>query len=121
MILPPPRSTLTDTLLPYTTLFRSELGLVSREIDAAVAREVVDDGAPAIRLISASRAGRIELVGGVAVEQVAGFRRPAGRDMADGAIHPPRACQHPRLVGRIDDAVLIADHITVAHTQNNRG
>src|SRR3546814_18489639 len=65
----------------------AELGLVSREIDAAVAREVVDDGAPAIRLISASRAGRIELVGGVAVEQVAGFRRPAGRDMVDGGIH----------------------------------
>src|SRR3546814_10862191 len=93
----------------------AELGLVSREIDAAVAREVVDDGAPAIRLISASRAGRIELVGGVAVEQVAGFRRPAGRDMADGEIHHARACQHPRLVGRIDDAVIIDDDIIDAH------
>src|SRR3546814_7074314 len=28
MLLPPPRSTRTDTLLPYTTLFRSSLGRI---------------------------------------------------------------------------------------------
>src|SRR3546814_1528971 len=34
MIRRPPRSTRTDTLFPYTTLFRSELAEVVREIDA---------------------------------------------------------------------------------------
>src|SRR3546814_1190073 len=31
MILPPPRSTLTDTLFPYTTLFRSHLLRIGRQ------------------------------------------------------------------------------------------
>src|SRR3546814_18728469 len=35
--------------------------------------------------------------------------------MADGGIHHARACQHPRLVGRIDDAVIIDDDIIDAH------
>src|SRR3546814_18266279 len=30
MTLQPPRSTLTETLFPYTTLFRSRLGLINR-------------------------------------------------------------------------------------------
>src|SRR3546814_19011925 len=35
--------------------------------------------------------------------------------MADGELHHARACQHPRLVGRIDDAVIIDDDIIHAH------
>src|SRR3546814_1115969 len=40
MILRPPRSTRTDTLFPYTTLFRSLTGLANRRSgDACLARE----------------------------------------------------------------------------------
>src|SRR3546814_11510593 len=41
MIRRPPRSTRTDTLFPYTTLFRSEEGLVE---DLRGHADVVDDG-----------------------------------------------------------------------------
>src|SRR3546814_13297954 len=37
MIRRPPRSTRTDTLFPYTTLFRSPVGLVHRRRDAGAA------------------------------------------------------------------------------------
>src|SRR3546814_18624597 len=39
MVRRPPRSTRTDTLSPYTTLFRSQVGIVGRD---GVAREGVD-------------------------------------------------------------------------------
>src|SRR3546814_18381571 len=42
MIRRPPRSTRTDTLFPYTTLFRSELRLVKAYENAAVHWHVVD-------------------------------------------------------------------------------
>src|SRR3546814_2027029 len=35
----PPRSTRTDTLFPYTTLFRSEIGDVEQAVDAAQVNE----------------------------------------------------------------------------------
>src|SRR3546814_11145973 len=58
MILPPPRSTRTDTLFPYTTLFRSktahqaeiEAEKVAEELDAAdkpAATEPAEDPEPA--------------------------------------------------------------------------
>src|SRR3546814_19940892 len=40
MIRGPPRSTRTDTLFPYTTLFRSELGLTNKDIAAALKIDV---------------------------------------------------------------------------------
>src|SRR3546814_10900585 len=41
MIRRPPRSTRTDTLFPYTTLFRSEAD-IGREIDAVIARRLAE-------------------------------------------------------------------------------
>src|SRR3546814_17828353 len=41
MIRRPPRSTRTDTLLPYTTLFRSLVGMVDDEVLGADRREAV--------------------------------------------------------------------------------
>src|SRR3546814_6207627 len=40
MIRPPPRSTRTDTLFPYTTLFRSHDGAVQEQIEDTVADAV---------------------------------------------------------------------------------
>src|SRR3546814_13109543 len=42
MIRRPPRSTLTDTLCPYTTLFRSEAAIGVLGIDAVLDRPTVD-------------------------------------------------------------------------------
>src|SRR3546814_15085530 len=55
MIQRPPRSTLTDTLFPYTTLFRSQLGEsiaqdAGADFDAPlVQREVIEEPAPESR------------------------------------------------------------------------
>src|SRR3546814_7474210 len=46
MIRRPPRSTRTDTLVPYTTLFRSELCLASAPLGGACRRERVLDDSP---------------------------------------------------------------------------
>src|SRR3546814_17426426 len=47
MIRRPPRSTRTDTLFPYTTLFRSGLGeLVASRLGRGVQRSDAVDGAP---------------------------------------------------------------------------
>src|SRR3546814_2586778 len=45
MIRRPPRSTLTDTLFPYTTLFRSMVALGEAGIDRALDRRAVRDAA----------------------------------------------------------------------------
>src|SRR3546814_12848850 len=60
MIRRPPRSTRTDTLFPYTTLFRSHRGPV---------RDVVGEH-------------------GWAVEGAAGRHDPAAADQTDGRLHP---------------------------------
>src|SRR3546814_4453944 len=44
MIRRPPRSTRTDTLFPYTTLFRSNAGLVKTRKDAKLVYYRIDDG-----------------------------------------------------------------------------
>src|SRR3546814_8875649 len=48
MIRRPPRSTRTDTLFPYTTLFRSELGQSAFLLGIAAADVRVDAGEPAL-------------------------------------------------------------------------
>src|SRR3546814_18948366 len=65
MIRPPPRSTRTDTLFPYTTLFRSHRqqhgeGLPDGVVEASLADGVEVDGvglAQDLRLVAADRAG----------------------------------------------------------------
>src|SRR3546814_4948232 len=48
MIRRPPRSTRTDTLFPYTTLFRSEDSLADRSIGLATGRDGVDHQRPGV-------------------------------------------------------------------------
>src|SRR3546814_16557057 len=57
MIRRPPRSTLTDTLFPYTTLFRSHRDL-GRHRAAARRSPAAHDGAPGPRPAATSRTGR---------------------------------------------------------------
>src|SRR3546814_6851698 len=49
MIRRPPRSTRTDTLFPYTTLFRSDAGQLAQAVPLAEARLHHEVGAPALR------------------------------------------------------------------------
>src|SRR3546814_12299385 len=44
MILRPPRSTRTDTLFPYTTLFRSQVGLVEAAVEGQGDADLGADG-----------------------------------------------------------------------------
>src|SRR3546814_6748978 len=82
MIRRPPRSTRTDTLFPYTTLFRSADTGVAAEIVVIVAAHAAGDGELAHRLddqfaIDAGGAGRR---GGGAVVEAAVLMLGAGAD-----------------------------------------
>src|SRR3546814_16941369 len=68
MILRPPRSTRTDTLFPYTTLFRSDDTLAHLEGEGLA---VVGDG-PGLRCLAADLRHVLEIVGDQAVVGVAG-------------------------------------------------
>src|SRR3546814_18944211 len=81
MIRRPPRSTRTDTLFPYTTLFRSRAG---REVD------VVDVlGARGVGLRATEAAAVLHLVAALVAEQV-----------LDGVAHRARVRLHGDAVGR---------------------
>src|SRR3546814_2857882 len=75
MIRRPPRSTRTDTLFPYTTLFRSRVDVLDQAVGVELARRHVD----------AHRGGR-------AVRQ----QRPADRVAAGLLQHPAADRQHQR-------------------------
>src|SRR3546814_13011558 len=80
MIRRPPRSTRTDTLFPYTTLFRSEDQLVAR------GRELADDAVGIRPLVHALHVGCFHLVAEMRLDRAAGHVvavRPA--EVADGA------------------------------------
>src|SRR3546814_20280678 len=71
MIRRPPRSTRTDTLFPYTTLFRSVRVVAARGVDVeqvTMQREVGEDAAPA-----ACREQRVRMLG-AAVDGLRGLR-----------------------------------------------
>src|SRR3546814_3212078 len=53
MIRRPPRSTRTDTLFPYTTLFRSQ---AAKNADTALARALTESGARAARTLALAEA-----------------------------------------------------------------
>src|SRR3546814_5692729 len=74
MIRRPPRSTLTDTLFPYTTLFRSKLALVDR-VGGIDPIGNVDQAA--IEVAAIGGAGRTQVAGGMAERnhiRTAGYR-----------------------------------------------
>src|SRR3546814_18477615 len=89
----PPRSTRTDTLFPYTTLFRSLAGDIGREqgaviaveiilggsvgTDAAVAVEVDGDDAAAVRETDLAQRSSPEIGARTRDEIVEGGERPA--------------------------------------------
>src|SRR3546814_12159822 len=60
MIRRPPRSTLTDTLFPYTTLFRSTLGWLKDQLDTTASLKEITDKLSMIGLEVESVADRAE-------------------------------------------------------------
>src|SRR3546814_6424900 len=79
MIRRPPRSTRTDTLLPDTTLFRSESGRGTKGVRASVASSIVSIGGNAI-------AGVVNYLFAVFLgEGTALARRDEGEDLLRGA------------------------------------
>src|SRR3546814_6348890 len=63
MIRRPPRSTRTDTLFPYTTLFRSELQKIAGGELKAVVDTVGGEATSALALAAIRKGGRYVLVG----------------------------------------------------------
>src|SRR3546814_11059184 len=85
MIRRPPRSTRTDTLFPYTTLFRSERALLSGLQDGAFGlRDARQDAAQARRCVLR------RFIGGV-----------LGRGDADGGSDDRRAAYRPEVAGSV--------------------
>src|SRR3546814_13253276 len=91
MLRRPPRSTRTDTLFPYTTLFRSDLCSFVEEVREQVAREVelppgygVDYGGTFEQLISASN--RLMVVVPVVLIMIFGLLFMAFGSARDAAI-----------------------------------
>src|SRR3546814_20851925 len=80
MIRRPPRSTRTDTLFPYTTLFRSRRHQHARRADAALRGAVVEEGllqAPAIGIAGQPLDGGDPAALGLAAGQQTGAELPA--------------------------------------------
>src|SRR3546814_16568941 len=88
MIRRPPRSTRTDTLFPYTTLFRSvvaqdaDIGVSDVGRDVALVGVVVVEPRRAVRIaadvrdVGAAEGEIVDAIGGVVGQAVAGDRRP---------------------------------------------
>src|SRR3546814_20097936 len=96
MILRPPTSTRTDTLFPYTTLFRAQLHRVAHAFDQAAAVERRQPGDAAHRQVMPDRdrrwrRGTDQKVAGDA----AGYRRRERQhehpEQVEMLEHPPRA------------------------------
>src|SRR3546814_6710184 len=93
MIRRPPRSTRTDTLFPYTTLFRSVRVVAARGVDVeqvTMQREVGEDAAPA-----ACREQRVRMLG-AAVDDLRGLRAEmhALRDVVERLAGTNRSEEH---------------------------
>src|SRR3546814_2309856 len=93
MIRRPPRSTLTDTLLPYTTLFRSSDAHPSCEHDAVGNRIIAADVAPET-CVGRETAG----------ERAFGLDQ-AGDAKALGRVKQAVGAVHPDLSGQAEDRV----------------
>src|SRR3546814_3662725 len=91
MIRRPPRSTRTDTLFPYTTLFRSDIGLAAQLVDhrAADARRRIGGKSEAALLIVAARLDQRDQPG---LDQVVELARPrhARKDLPRDLAHQRR-------------------------------
>src|SRR3546814_6836772 len=85
MIRRPPRSTRTDTLFPYTTLFRSPQCATSRaniallEGKAPVQQDTDGDGKPDKTLADTERANQLNLARALLKANCPGNEPPAGR------------------------------------------
>src|SRR3546814_5927338 len=81
MIRRPPRSTRTDTLFPYTTLFRSPLdGVEPGELGADVGEPVLERGGAQVGG-AVGRPGGVE--GGEGGQELRGLRAPLGEQLTD--------------------------------------
>src|SRR3546814_7118343 len=117
MIRPPPRSTRTDTLFPYTTLFRSLVQvkdiamLVAQYLDFDMARafdELLDEHAVVAEAVEAFALGRLESLADIllAIGQAHALAAAAGR-----RLHHHRIAD---LVGDADRMFRILDHADIA-------
>src|SRR3546814_16338941 len=98
MIRRPPRSTRTNTLFPYTTLFRSERQAISAEPRLIDVLEIVwgQFEAPGLASVERRHAGLQPLVGDMQVGQIGAI----GRDAAEGiAVAFLLVEQSPRRIG----------------------
>src|SRR3546814_15369512 len=101
MIRRPPRSTRTDTLFPYTTLFRSAHG-IPQEAERGSGEELVHD--QGMREVS-------RLAGGLPKPRLPAIRNALRGDLRPGM---PRGCHYP------DDAGDVARRHAPASAQRER-
>src|SRR3546814_14554392 len=83
MLRRPPRSTRTDTLFPYTTLFRSTVGPIGRGVEASRSTDLTSD----IYAFSKS----VGLFGGGALEGAKIFTRTSLNESYYGTAATPKA------------------------------
>src|SRR3546814_14651449 len=107
MIRLPPRSTLTDTLFPYTTLFRSAVPAQRKQRLARLLPpgQVLEAGDEAIAVRGREHEARVVVARGQRLERRAGGRRePPGHRLAAAArrrqqVRPRRIAWASRYVG----------------------
>src|SRR3546814_11295664 len=106
MIRRPPRSTRTDTLFPYTTLFRSRLGKVDRRAEslAQLAADVGRQNAIGITLIVGAEAQIV--ADGQLFIGVIGTDQPVEPPLPGFALEPKLLGERPELLLR--SAVIVA-------------
>src|SRR3546814_15338306 len=98
MIRRPPRSTRTDTLLPYTTLFRSRAGDAEQHLVLLAAGHACDQFADRLRLVALGLVGGLQVIGDAALA----FRRPFGA--VRGEIREIRVRETVRILDQIGRA-----------------
>src|SRR3546814_3112537 len=98
MIRRPPRSTRTDTLLPYTTLFRSDVDALARfrpphggVVGAVAGRGKGDHEMPALRFVRQARAQVVEQEIGIARIQCV---EPAAVEFGERGLRLQRSEEH---------------------------
>src|SRR3546814_7796624 len=92
MIRRPPRSTRTDTLFPYTTLFRSGRGLTRSPFASKTGRgglamsEILIDDEEGVRTITLNRPDRLNALTGSIMTPLADACADAARDSSVGCV-----------------------------------
>src|SRR3546814_19725507 len=86
MIRRPPRSTRTDTLFPYTTLFRSYISMAQTAENVAARHGIAREDQERLAVASHANAARAQADGLLAGEIVPGVTDDGSRGAEDGSI-----------------------------------